>query len=660
VIEQVGLPVPQDVRDAAASPGLEAGGSTGAGAEAFAQDPVLMRLGVSALMGAAKAFEALERSDAAIGVWDEVAARFEQTTDLEILGQVAWAMTLKANTFWNLDRLEEAVDAFEELIARFAAATDPEVRLRVAWALWNESRILAELDRAERQFELYEQLRARHDEGLDPELADIVAWCISDRAAKLRDANEPEAALDAYSELIARFAGSTEAAVRQRVAFALEWKGFGLSRAGRLDEALDAYEQLTIRFRDEPSGSRARHAIASALWRRADVLEDRGRIQDAIAASDDALALLDGGTDEDWREQIIDLLGRKSQMLRRAERHGEAVVAMDEMVRRFEAWQGGRDNPAAVAAVAHTLVSNLSLLESQARDVPQRLEALLGDVADAPRAPKAVRAVDLPEDEIAALLASLWRDQTWLEFVSAADDNTSRDAAAARAVALYNQTATWLRTDVSAWDTPAAQAAQLIRSLADGYALCSWSWGLSHRENLCWPSRLMGEATMRELDIPEWTVTHGHPIEISDTDELAEELADDRRQQSATFDRDLPASFRNSLVRYEALEVMANSARGRQALQSPPMQASACWAMNDAHNTGAWVIGRDEDALGVAALGVLIAQAFFVATHSPTASSRDLFPQRSQMAGLLRESEALEWLDEHDIEIPDWITEQID
>ena len=82
--------------------------------------------------------------------------------------------------------------------------------------------------------------------------------------------------------------------------------------------------------------------------------------------------------------------------------------------------------------------------------------------------------------------------------------------------------------------------------------------------------------------------------------------------------------------------------------------------MNDAHNTGAWVIGRDEDALGVAALGVLIAQAFFVATHSPTASSRDLFPQRSQMAGLLRESEALEWLDEHDIEIPDWITEQID
>jgi len=73
-----------------------------------------------------------------------------------------------------------------------------------------------------------------------------------------------------------------------------------------------------------------------------------------------------------------------------------------------------------------------------------------------------------------------------------------------------------------------------------------------------------------------------------------------------------------------------------------------------------WTLDRDESALGVAAIGVFIAAAFFLAAHDDITSSRDLYIQRNQLAGLIRDMDALTWLDEHDIDIPEWITEQLD
>ena len=63
---------------------------------------------------------------------------------------------------------------------------------------------------------------------------------------------------------------------------------------------------------------------------------------------------------------------------------------------------------------------------------------------------------------------------------------------------------------------------------------------------------------------------------------------------------------------------------------------------------------------GAATAGVLIAEAHFVASHGETLSSAALFPSRRILADLLRYSDADRWRNAHDVDGPEWLTENDD
>jgi hypothetical protein len=70
----------------------------------------------------------LDRSEEAIGVYDDVVARFGAATELALREQVAKALFNKGVRLGTLDRSEEAIGVYDDVVARFGAAEEPELK----------------------------------------------------------------------------------------------------------------------------------------------------------------------------------------------------------------------------------------------------------------------------------------------------------------------------------------------------------------------------------------------------------------------------------------------------------------------------------------------------------------------------------------------------
>jgi hypothetical protein len=101
--------------------------------------------------------------------------------------------------------------------------------------------------------------------------------------------------------------------------------------------------------------------------------------------------------------------------------------------------------------------------------------------------------------------------------------------------------------------------------------------------------------------------------------------------------------------------VLCDSAHGRDALQDTRLKEWACGRLTDSRTAAGRIHHQLEDAAGVAVTQILIAEAYFVATQGGIDSAHDLFPAREQLRELLTETEAYEWLENEDIELPQWL-----
>jgi hypothetical protein len=223
------------------------------------------------------------------------------------------------------------------------------------------------------------------------------------------------------------------------------------------------------------------------------------------------------------------------------------------------------------------------------------------------------------------------------------------------ALGLYRQTAAWLQAGPADLDTPALGAVVVVRQIADGYALLANSWGEASRAPLSLPSSLLLGFGMQRAGIAEWAAEHGHPLELSDDPELAEALVEGERDQSKAWDLDLAAAFVASLHHYEMLALLCDSPSGRAALHIPELKGFAAGQINDARQSAGWTWHHAEEAAGVAAARIFIAQAYFVATRETVSSSDDIFPSRETLGAVLRQSDAYAWLERQDVELPQWL-----
>jgi hypothetical protein len=96
--------------------------------------------------------------------------------------QVAKALVNKGITLGALGRGEEALGVYDDVVARFGAATELALREPVAMALVNKGVTLGTLGRSEEEIAVYDDVVARFGAVEEPELKDLV-----ERARNLRD-----------------------------------------------------------------------------------------------------------------------------------------------------------------------------------------------------------------------------------------------------------------------------------------------------------------------------------------------------------------------------------------------------------------------------------------------------------------------------------------
>jgi tetratricopeptide (TPR) repeat protein len=601
--------------------------------------------------------ERLDRPEAALVAYDELAARFDGTRDPVTLVRVAWAMYDKALALSRLERAGEALEAFDAVIGKFADATDRRLRPCVSWSLWKKSGLLEEVGRSAEVPAQYELLVARHDEVIDAELADIVAWCMHAIASQLRAAGRVQDALRVYDDLVERFGQTDDEAVRLRVAQAFAMKAYSLGMAGEQEQAVVVCDEMLDRVRDTDQAL-IRDLLADSLSRKARTLETLDRIIDAVAAFDDSLLLLAKSRDPQLVRRRMDCLLDMATLLDRADREAEAIVVFEGVMSAYnELSAEDRDDHArgkSVLALLQKVIALCAVDSAESADVAVQLAESLGDVTVPSSAPPRPRSEPLAEEEIAALLAELYRGDCWMEFATSGDDPSSLAVMESKALALYQRTAAWL-AQTEAWDAPALGAVTLIRQIADGCALLARRWSKSWRAKLSLPSSLLLEFAMQRFGIAEWAVEQGHPLQLSDSTELAEELIQSEHERGETSDPDLASAFIASVRHYEMLAVLCDSPSGPAALHIPELKSFASARINDARQSAGWVWQQEEEAAGVAAARIFIAQAYFVATHDTVPTSNDIFPSRENLREMLRQTAAYAWLENHDVELPEWL-----
>ncbi len=80
-----------------------------------------------------------------------------------------------------LGRSEEAVGVCDDVVARFGDATEPALREQLAKALFNKGVVLGELGRSEEAVGVYDDVVARFGDATEPALREIVDLARSER-----------------------------------------------------------------------------------------------------------------------------------------------------------------------------------------------------------------------------------------------------------------------------------------------------------------------------------------------------------------------------------------------------------------------------------------------------------------------------------------------
>jgi tetratricopeptide (TPR) repeat protein len=124
---------------------------------------------------------ALNRSEEAIAVYDDVVHRFGDATEPVIREQVAGALFNKGVGLGALNRSKEAIMVYDEVLRRFGEATEPGTREGVAGALRNKGCRLGVLKRTEEALAVYDDMIRRFADATEPAIQDVVERAKADR-----------------------------------------------------------------------------------------------------------------------------------------------------------------------------------------------------------------------------------------------------------------------------------------------------------------------------------------------------------------------------------------------------------------------------------------------------------------------------------------------
>ncbi len=200
------------------------------------------------LLRKAYSLGALNRSEDAIAVYDEVIRRFGDAAETGLREQVAKALFNKGVRLGALDRSEEEIAVYGEVVRRFGEAAETELREQVAWALYNKGVTLGALSRSEEEIAAYDEVVRRFGEAAEAELREPVARALVNKGWTLGGLNRSEDAIALCDEVVRRFGEAPEPGLREQVATALFNKGATLEALSRNEDAVAVYDEVVRRF----------------------------------------------------------------------------------------------------------------------------------------------------------------------------------------------------------------------------------------------------------------------------------------------------------------------------------------------------------------------------------------------------------------------------
>jgi hypothetical protein len=288
------------------------------------------------------------------------------------------------------------------------------------------------------------------------------------------------------------------------------------------------------------------------------------------------------------------------------------------------------------------------------------------------------------EQTLARLLAQTIAGDCWEALASDPKDQASRDAMAARALRLYHE----ITPASEAWlddETDAIEAALMpLRALADSYAILSRPWSDEERRRLpVIPTRGAIEWMIRSFDVDEWAANLGSPLHLTGASAIFEEPPHNEPQgpyAPGEAEETLASMFMSAMngfktihdlwqlydteipgldsINKEEIPGLPASATGRDLLRSDPVRDAACREIAAARGNIVWTrtyVGLEAEAVAIAQFWT--AQGCFVATHERRNDS-PLFPSFEFLRALIDVTNAREWLDDHNAELPEWLVDE--
>jgi tetratricopeptide (TPR) repeat protein len=204
-----------------------------------------------------------------------------------------------------LGQFGPSIVVWDEVVQRFGGDEgSPVLRALVEQALGAKAELLGATGQHAEAIVLSDALIARIGDEADPKQLSRLADGLAATGAALIGEGRYEEAIVTLDELVDRFQAASEPELRRPVALALTNKVMALGRLGCGDEAERVFEDLVTRFGEEAlvmfdesakrfanaSEPAAREQVASALYRKAWVLGDLGRKDEALSVLDELIA----------------------------------------------------------------------------------------------------------------------------------------------------------------------------------------------------------------------------------------------------------------------------------------------------------------------------------------------------------------------------------
>ncbi len=623
-----------------------------------AGDPEACGAVARTLFNAAGCLVGTARRGLAIDLYQEIVDRFSAIAEPSMQRLVAGALWSLALNLEKDERLGEGLDALDALVARFSDAADDRLRSLVGFALSHKAVVMTRTGQVEKAVAAHRELAAQRFEAIDPRLADVTASSLLTVAGHAAQAGRSVETLAVLDDLLERFPRPVREKQRKYVASGLYLKAVVLNELGESDQALGVYGVLIDRFaNDEPAVIRLR--VVDAMQNKVAILDRDGSRHEADELLDEILGYLAGSVEPELVRKRVQSLAARAMVLDQAGREAEELLVHNNLVETYLGLAPEDRDQETLDRVIGSVLTRARVpdnLHPRTSALVDQLVMILTDVTDPDASQSEPERGPVPEQEIAGLLTDLYQRQFWFEFATSTTDPASLKTMQETALVLYERTGTWMQLTGGDQEAPVSVAVMLIRQIADGYALLAHPWTADQKARLNLPLRIGVEWAMREAHLDDWATEHGHRLDLPDSQELAEELMEQHVEREQTGP-DLVTPFMISVRRYQMLLALCDSPAGQVALRTPQIRSLTEQQLEPARAFAGYIGSHDQDAAGIGVLCLLIAEAYFVASHAPVSASRDLFPNPAFARRLLRITDAYEWINNQGIELPNLLAE---